>query len=39
MFEQNESGQWQLALPDLPQVSWADVNDQEVADWYQGKMD
>ena len=39
MFEQNEAGQWELALPDLPKVSWADVNPEEVEDWFNDKVD
>lgn len=40
MFELNEEGRWQIAeMPDLPKLSWNDVDPVEIEQWYQGKMD
>ena len=40
MFELNEEGRWEIAkLPDLPQLSWSDVDPDEVEDWFNGKVD
>lgn len=39
MFEQNEEGRWQLRMPDLPKISWADVDDQEITEWFKSKSD
>ena len=40
MFEQNEAGQWEIAKrPELPKLSWSDVDPVEIEQWYQGKVD
>ena len=40
MFELNEEGRWEVAKrPDLPQLSWSDVDPVEIEAWYQGKVD
>jgi len=40
MFEQNEAGQWEIAKrPELPKLSWSDVDPVEIEAWYQGKVD
>ena len=40
MFEMNEEGRWEVAKrPDLPQLSWSDVDPVEIEAWYQGKVD
>ena len=40
LFELNGDGRWQLKqMPDLPQLSWNDVDPAEVESWFQGKMD
>ena len=40
LFELNGDGRWQLKqMPDLPQLSWNNVDPAEVESWFQGKMD
>ena len=40
MFELNEEGRWQVVkMPELPQLSWNDVDPVEIEQWYQGKVD
>ena len=40
VFEKNDAGQWQVkSLDNLPQVSWADVDEQTVMDWLTEKED
>jgi len=40
MFEKNEEGRWEVAKrPELPQISWSDVDPVEIEAWYQGKVD
>ena len=39
-FVQNEDGSWGLALQqnfnDLPEISWSDVNPEEIQEWLDG---
>lgn len=40
LFELNEDGRWQIKnMPDLPQLSWNDVDPVEVESWFEGKME
>jgi len=40
VFEKNDAGQWQVkSLDNLPQISWADVDEQTVMDWLTEKED
>ena len=38
LFELNEDGRWQLKqMPDLPKLSWENVDPAEIESWFQGK--
>ena len=37
VFERNDAGQWQFRQPDLPKISFADVDKEAIRAWVESK--
>lgn len=37
VFEQNDAGQWQLKRPDLPEITFSDVDEEAIRAWVESK--